>query len=391
METADVVVVGGGIVGASVAWHLTQRGCRDVIVVERASRPGEGSTGRATGGFRAQFGTGINVQLSLLARRQLLRFEDDTGMSPGYAPRGYLFLAATEEGMRSLRAALAVQRGVGLVESREVGREEIADVNPPIGLDGIVGGAFCPTDGFIRPLDMLRGYVESASRQGVGFRWGMECHAIRVAEGLGGIPGIASIETTRGPISTGCVVVAAGAWAARVAAQAGAGLPVVPERRQVAVTHPFGGLPESMPMTVFLEDGFHLRVREGRVLLLWPRETRMADPFDTRFDPAWLDGLMARAIRSVPCLGATTIDPDSCHAGLYEMSPDGHAILGESPEVRGLYFANGSSGHGVMHAPALGKLLAEIILDGAASTLDVRPLRPARFTEGEPNPSGSLL
>ncbi len=199
------------------------------------------------------------------------------------------------------------------------------------------------------------------------------------------------VRTEAGEIVTRCLVDAAGAWAAGVAALAGADLPVVPERRQVAVTHPFGGLPESMPMTIFLEDGFHLRVREGRVLLLWPRESRTADPLDMRFETSWLDGLMDRAVGSVPCLSAASIDIAACRAGLYEMSPDHHAILGESPEVRGLYYANGSSGHGVMHAPALGQLLAEIILDGRATSIDVGSLRPSRFVEGAAITGSNLL
>lgn len=391
-ETADAVIVGAGVIGASVAWHLAERGCRDVVVVERADRPGEGSTGRATGGFRAQFGSEINVRLSLLAREKLLRFREETGVDPGYDPCGYLFLASEAEDLTALRRALAVQRAAGLAESYEVNREEIADLNPHIRLDGIHGGTFCPIDGFIQPLEILRGYLDGARRWGVRIRLGAECRKVRLDRGPAkGRPRIASVETSQGTIATRLLVDAAGAWGAQVAALAGADLPVVPERRQVAVTHPFDTLPESMPMTIFLEDGFHLRVREGRVLLLWPRESRAADPFDTRFESSWLVGLMERAVRCVPCLSAAAIDGASCRAGLYEMSPDHHAILGESPDVEGLYFANGSSGHGVMHAPALGQLLAELVLDGAASSLDARALRPARFREGEPNEETGLL
>ncbi|HUP00370.1 MAG TPA: FAD-dependent oxidoreductase [Gemmatimonadota bacterium] len=393
-ETAQVVIVGGGVVGASAAWHLTRLGCRDVLVLERGKRAGEGSTGRATGGFRAQFGTPVNVRLSLLAREKLLAFEDETGVDPGYEPHGYLFLAGGEESLDALRRALGVQRGAGLLDSREVDRREIAALNPALRLDEVIGATFCPTDGFIRPLAILRGYLEAAARSGVRIRYGESCRKIRVeprGDGSRAPARVTGVRTERGDIATPAVVDAAGAWAAEVASLAGAALPVRPERRQVAATAPFDGLPAAMPMTIFADDGFHLRVRDGRTLLLWPRESRSSDPFDTRFDPKWLDGLMDLAVRRVPCLARTAIDPGACRAGLYEMSPDRHAILGESPEVKGLYYACGSSGHGIMHAPALGQLLAEIVLDGEASSLDVRALRPSRFDEGDPNPEAGLL
>ena len=395
VETAEVVVVGGGIVGASVAWHLARRGCRDVVVLERSARPGEGSTGRATGGFRAQFGTAVNVRLSLMAREELLRFEHETGVDPGYDPSGYLFLAGGETVLSTLQRALAVQHDAGLKDSRAVGPDEIAGLNPHLRLEGILGGTFCPTDGFVRPLAMLRGYLEACARLGVQVRYREGCREILLERNGAGaaVPRarVTGVRTERGVIATPRVVDAAGAWASDVAALAGAKLPVHPERRQAAVTAPFDGLPDKMPMTIFADDGFHLRVRDGRVVLLWPRPARSDDPFDTRFDPAWLEGLMELAVDRVPCLAGAVIDPAACIAGLYEMSPDRHAILGESPEVGGFYFANGSSGHGVMHAPALGRILAEILLDGETSSLDARPLRPSRFAEDEPNRDIALL
>lgn len=388
-ERADVVVVGGGVIGASVAWHLARRGCRDVLVLERGAGPGEGSTGRATGGFRAQFDTPVNVRLSLLALEELLAFAGETGVDPGYEPHGYLFLAETDEQRSALRRALAVQRSAGLDASREVTMAEIAELNPAVDLSGITGGTFCAIDGFLRPLALLEGYTKAARRLGVRFRHGAACDAIRVEE-RAGERRVTGVRAGEEEIATPAVVDAAGAWAAQVAALAGAELPVTPLRRQVAPTGSFDGLPPDMPMTIW-PDGFHLRVREGRVLLLWARETPAADPFDARFDPAGVDGLFEVAARRVPALAATAIDLPAGWAGLYEMSPDRHAILGESPEVRGLWYAAGSSGHGVMHAPALGRLLAELLLDGAASSLDVRPLRPSRFAEGEPNRGTGLL
>jgi sarcosine oxidase subunit beta len=184
---------------------------------------------------------------------------------------------------------------------------------------------------------------------------------------------------------------AAGPWASEIAAFAGVELPVVPVRRQVAVTRTFDGLPPDMPMTLFVGDGFHLRVREGRVLLLKPSPGVPGRPFDPAVDPEWLASTFELACRRVPWLRATSIDEAACYAGLYEMSPDTHVLLGRAPGCDNLYLANGSSGHGVMHSPALGQLLAEILLDGRARTLNVEALRPGRFAERAPNPSDGLL
>jgi sarcosine oxidase subunit beta len=208
---------------------------------------------------------------------------------------------------------------------------------------------------------------------------------------LDGKSSISAVRTRDGEVAAGAVVNAAGPWAGVVAGKAGIGLPVEPLRRQVAITHPFDALPEEMPMTVFVEDGFHLRVRDGRVMLLLPDEPEVADPFDQSVEEAWVGSVLETARERVPCLEEASIDRERCWAGLYEMSPDGHALLGKVEEMDNFYVANGSSGHGVMHAPALGQLLAEIILDGAASTLDVSALRPSRFAEDQPNLAPKLL
>jgi sarcosine oxidase subunit beta len=387
LKTADVVVIGGGVVGASVAWHLAARGCSDVLVLERAAKPGLGSTGRATGGFRAQFGSEVNVRLSLLAREKLLRFGDEVGADPGYRPHGYLFLADRPETLELLRALQATQRRAGLHEVRCVDAAEAREINPAVRDDGLLGGVFCPTDGFIRPLQILRGYAAGARRLGARFEHGAAVVGMR-RDGDGRV---AAVRTQRGEVAAGAVVDAAGAWAGEVARMAGVDVPVRPLRRQVALTRPFAILPEEMPLTVFVDSGLQLRVRDGRVLLLWGDGPPTADPFDTTFDPGWLPTVLRHAHRDVPCLREAGIDPEECWAGLYEMSPDRHALLGRAPGVENLFLANGSSGHGVMHSPALGHLLAEIILDGRATTLDVHALRPERFAEGRPIEATEIL
>jgi sarcosine oxidase subunit beta len=384
----EVVIVGAGVIGASVAWHLASRGCRDVVVVDRAAAPGLGSTGKATGGFRAQFATPVNIHLSLLAREKLLRFPEEVGGDAGYRPCGYLFLADEEAEMEALRSIRPLQQRLG-VPVEEVGPEDVRRLNPAVRLEGLRGGSFCPIDGFIRPLGLLNGYLEAARRLGVRFDFGVEVTGLAVAKRLPGR--VTAVETTAGPLAARHVVNAAGAWAGALGRLAGSAVPVTPLRRQVAASAPTSVLPEDMPMTIFLADSFHLRVRDGRVLLLWPQDHPSADPFDTRFDESWLPAVLARAQARIPCLKDLQVDRDACWAGLYEMSPDGHAMAGLAPRLDNLWLANGSSGHGVMHSPALGQLVAEMILDGQAHSVDLEPLRPSRFEEGKPIPEFHLL
>jgi sarcosine oxidase subunit beta len=388
-SSAAVVVIGGGVIGASVAHHLAAQGARDIVVLDRAEGPGLGSTGKATGGFRAQYGTAINVRLSLLSREKLMRFEEETGVDPGYEQAGYLWLAGSQASLETLRAGNRMQREEGLGEAAIVSREEIARINPSLNLDEIVGGAFCPTDGFIRPLPMLDGYRGAAGRAGVRFAWSAEVLSMeRDTAGR-----VSAVNTARGRIATDAVVNAAGAWARDVAAMAGVDLPVTPLRRQVVPTVATNTLPSGMPMSIWADDGFHLRVRDGRVLLLWPTPGEPKHPFATRVDPSWIDDVVTMARARVPSLREIEIDREAAWAGLYEISPDKHAILGKAVECPNLWLANGSSGHGIMHAPALGQLLAEMMLagDGRAVTLDAHALRPGRFAEGEAIAGPALL
>jgi sarcosine oxidase subunit beta len=385
-RAAGVVVVGGGVIGASVAYHLAARGARDVVVLDAVAAPGAGSTGRATGGFRVQFATAIDVRLSLLAREKLRRFADETGGDCGFVPAGYLWLAGDDIELGALRAALAVQRANGVDDAADVDGDAIARLNPALRRDGIAGGTYCAGDGFIRPLGILDGYRRAAERLGVRFAWDARVVGFeRARDGR-----VTAVRTVRDAFAAGTVVNAAGAWAAGVARLAGVDLPVVPLRRQVAVTAPTTALPAAMPMTIFVGDGFHLRVRDGRVLLLLP-SPGADDPFGTGVEPAWVDTVARVARERVPCLAGVPVDRAACWAGLYEMSPDGHAIVGFAPGVPNLCLVNGASGHGVMHAPALGALAAELVLDGAATSLDVTALRPDRFASAGSHGARELL
>jgi sarcosine oxidase subunit beta len=376
----SVVIVGAGVIGASIAYHLAARGVCDVVVIDRGSEPGAGSTPRATGGFRAQFATAADIALSLLSRDKLIRFNDEIGIDSGYRPYGYLFIARSEQAMAQLRTANELQHACGLPEARVIDAEEVRRINPAVVDDAIVGGTFCPTDGFIRAMKILGGYFAAAQRLGVRFEFGVSVRGMRI-EG----DRIAALETSRGDVYADVFINAAGAWAGTL----GIDIPVAPLRRQVAATIETDVLSDTMPMTVWADDGFHFRVRDRRVLLLWPDAPPSS--FDATFDAtSWLPRVLEFTNARVPCLRDVPIDPDACWAGLYEMSPDHHAILGRAPALANLYLANGCSGHGVMHAPAIGQVLSELILDGRSS-IDIHSLRPSRFADGEGIQASSLL
>ena len=381
-----VVIVGAGVMGASVAYHLASRGWRDILLLDRSGGPGEGSTGKATGGYRAQYATPVNVALSLMARAKLTAFADEVGGDAGYLPAGYLWLAATEAEQDVLRQGVEVQRSAGLAEAQEVDASEALQLNPALAPEGIVGGAWCPTDGFIKPLGILAGYLAAAQRLGARIEWDVEVTGFtRDANGQ-----IAEVRTSRGAFPADAVVNAAGAWAAPLAARAGVSLPVVPLRRQLVPTVPCDLLPADMPMTLYAGDGFHFRVRDGRVLLGYPTPGAPGRPWDTSVAPGWTDKVAAMMHARVPRLGRVPLDERAAWGGLYEVSPDKHAILGAAPECPNLFLVNGSSGHGVMHSPALGHLLAEM-MSGAAPSIDVTPLAFSRFAEGRLNPVSELL
>jgi len=376
----QVAIVGAGVVGASIAWHLGELGCSDVVVIDRAPALGGGSTPLATGGFRTQFSTEVNVRMSLLSREKLRRFADEISVDSGYRPYGYLFLAASEATLSTLRDAQRVQHACGVGEARMVSAVEAREINPAIGDDAVAGGAYCPTDGFIRAMQILRGYHDAAARRGARFDFGVEVLGVR-AEG----DRVVALRTTRGDIEAEHFVNAAGAWAATF----GFEVPVTPLRRRVAPTIVTDALPETMPMTIWTEDGYHIRVRDGRVLLLWPDD---APPgfVELDVDDAWLERVRAFTDARVPLLRGVPVDRAQCWAGLYEMSPDKHAIVGRAPRFANAWLANGSSGHGVMHAPAIGEIVARMIA-GAPLPFDVRALRPERFAEGAATKGASLL
>jgi len=376
MQTADVVIVGGGIVGSSIAYHLTSAGCRDVLVLERESAQGKGSTGKSMGGVRAQFSTPVNIQMSLYSIPFYATFEERLGYPCDYRPQGYLFCATNERHLAYLRANYEKQIAMGLKNVQLVDGSELRRMFPQLRGDDIVGGSSCSTDGFVDPYSAMNGFM----------KWAVD-HGARLCKNsaLTGLVrddrGIAGVETSAGPVATRNVVNCAGAWAAGVAAMAGVSLPVEPLRRMLVPSEPFDQFPHSAPMIIDMSNGFHFRPEGRGFLLAWndPEET---PGFKTEFDPAFVEKILTRAADRVPCFADLPVNPKRAWAGLYEMTPDHHPILGEAPGVPGFFLANGFSGHGVMHAPATGKILSELILTGKTDLIDASLLNLARFSEG---------
>jgi glycine/D-amino acid oxidase-like deaminating enzyme len=376
METADVVIVGGGIVGSSIAWHLTAAGCRNVLVIERESSQGKGSTGKSMGGVRAQFSTPVNIQMSLYSIPFYAHFDETLGYPAEYRPQGYLFVATKESHLTYLRTNFETQKALGLEAVRMIAADEITSRYPQLRSDDILGGSFCPTDGFVDPYSVMNGFMASAVDKGATLWKKTEVTAIRKDQN-----GISAVSTTRGEVSTRTVVNAAGAWAASVAGMVGIDLPVNPLRRMLVPSEPFDDFPHSSPMIIDMSNGFHFRPEGRGFLLAWNDPEETSDKPD--FEPSFVEKILILAAGRVPAFENLPINPKRAWAGLYEMSPDHHCILGAVRKVPGFYLANGFSGHGVMHAPATGKILSDLILHGETSVAsDVSVLGFDRFARG---------
>ncbi|PWT88055.1 MAG: FAD-binding oxidoreductase [Blastocatellia bacterium] len=376
-ETADVVIIGSGIVGSSVAYNLAQQGCTNVLVIEREAHQGKGSTGKSMGGVRAQFTTTVNIQMSIYSINFFATFDEVVGHPADYRAHGYLFCATTERHLDYLKTNRTLQQSLGLKNVELVSREDILGMVPQLKADDIIGGTYCNTDGFVDPHSVMMGFMLNARERGVRLWLDTEVTGIDVDNGR-----ITGVQTSRGHVSTPVVVNAAGAWAAGVAKMAGAELPVEPLRRQLVPTEPFDGLPKRFPMVIDMSTGFHFR-REGKgILLAWndPEET---PGFKTDFDNTFVEKILTRAAARVPCLADAAVNPRRAWAGLYEMTPDHHSIIGPAPNVKGLFFVNGFSGHGVMHSPASGRITADLVLSNHSDLVDAMQLSVERFKTGK--------
>ncbi len=383
MKKAEIVIIGAGVVGASIAYHLTERGAKDVLILEREAQQGFGSTGKATGGVRAQFETEINIKMSLYS----LDFLANCGFDCGYEPRGYLFFATDESQFEYLKRNVETQKSLGVKDVEVVDSKQIKEICPILNCEDIVGGSFGANDGFVNPLAIMRGFTSKALENGAKIEFDTKILSIETENGK-----VKAVETTRGRIECEKIVLATGAWAKNLAKTAGIDLPVEPQKRQIVWARSEKTLPETLPMVIDIGSGFHFRPARDfldlsansdntEILFAYP-DVEEPNSFDTNFDESFIEKVYQRAKHRSPYLFETKVIKEKCRAGLYENTPDHHAILGDC-EIEGLYFANGFSGHGVMHSPATGKALSEIILVGNAKFLDVSCLSFERFAKGE--------
>src|SRR5215467_10799234 len=360
METAEVAIIGGGIVASSIAYHLTAAGCKNVLVIERESAQGKGSTGKSMGGVRAQFSTPVNIQMSLYSIPFYARFEETLGHPSGYRDQGYLFAATKDSHLAYLRSNFERQQALGLKTARMLEAGEIVRMLPQLRSDDIVGGSFCSTDGFVDPYSAMTGFMARATEQGATLWKKTDVTGI-TCETTGNGCAIRGVETSRGTVDTRVVVNAAGAWAAQAAKFAGVDLPVEPLRRMLVPSEPFDDFPHSSPMVIDMSNGFHFRP-EGRGFLLAWNDREETPGFKTNFENSFIEKILIHAADRVPAFENLPINPKRAWAGLYEMTPDHHCILGPAPQLPGFFFSNGFSGHGVMHAPSTGKIISDLVL-----------------------------
>ena len=370
-ETADIVIIGAGIVGCSIAYHLALQRAGSIVVLER-ELVCSGATGKSAGGIRQQFATEVNLRLSLASLKMFHTMKDELGVDPEFREVGYLFMASTPSELEMFRRQAEIQRRHG-IPVQMVATDDIRRLVPCVLVEDILGGAFCPTDGYAAPYEVTVGYAAAARRLGVKICEKREATAI-LRDGAR----LAGVQTPQGTIQTPVVVNAAGPWGGIVGALAGVEVPVKPFRRQIFITRPLPEFSTEPPLTIDYHRSWYFRGEMGGCLFSGPKDEEST--FNTNVDWEHLAESVATAVARVPALEQAEINRG--WAGSYDISPDNNAILGAVPELAGFYLATGHSGHGFMHGPVTGKLMAELILTGR-TTIDVSPLALERFRTGK--------
>jgi sarcosine oxidase subunit beta len=371
-KTADVVIIGGGVMGASVAYHLAARGQRNIVLLEKETFFGMGATGRCAGGVRYQFATEVNIRLSLASLPMLERFEEEIGQAIDYRQCGYLMLLTQPSDKTVFQSNVGLQHSLG-VQTEWLSGDEVRRRLPMMRLEDVLAATYHAKDGLVDPTGVVMGYLQAAQRLGVLALTDTEVTAIRVRSGK-----IQAVETNAGNIECAVVVNAAGPWAGLIGSMAGVDIPITPLRRQMLTTTPLPQIPEDFPFVIDFAQSLYFH-REGPGLLTGMSNPSEKPGFDQSVDQAWeLVHLEAAAAR-LPLLEKAALA--SHWAGLYEVTPDAHPIFGPTP-VEGFFLCAGFSGHGFMHGPVTGLLMSEILLDGQARIVDVSRLDLARFEQG---------
>lgn len=373
-NTADVVIIGGGVMGASAAYHLAARGMKNIVLLEKEEFFGSGATGRCAGGVRHQFSTEINVKLSIASLPMLERFKDEIGQEVNYRHCGYVLVATDEKDAAIFQRNVEMQNKLGVPTEYLSGGEVRARL-PLMRFDDALAGTFNAKDGLVDPNSVVAGYVSAAQKMGVQTISRAEVTGIALIGGT-----VASVETGMGSIKTRTVLNTAGPWSGQIAKMVGIELPVMPIRRQIFTTTPLPEVPQDFPFVIDFAQSLYFH-REGEGLLIGMSNQDEKPGFDQNVDEEFELVNLEAAIARMPLVEKA--GRASHWAGLYEVTPDAHPILGATP-VDGFLVCTGFSGHGFMHGPIAGKLMSELILDGKFSSVDVSMLDLARFEEGRP-------
>jgi sarcosine oxidase subunit beta len=377
---ADAVIIGGGVMGVSIAYHLAAAGVRDLVLVER-DELASGSTSKAAGGVRAQFSDELNIQLGARSLEAFGRFREEIGHDIGLHRVGYLFLLSTPDEVASFEAGVRLQNSLG-VPSRLITPKEARRLSPLISTDGLLAAAFSPDDGHCTPEAVVQGYASAARALGVRIlrhteATGIERHGTTVT----------AVSTTLGRIATDTVICAAGPWSRAVGEMAGVRLPVVPLRRQIAVTEPVAGLRPDLPMTIDFTTSLYFHA-EGPGLLVGMSDPDEQPGFATDTHDRWIPRLAAAMQQRAPAL--LDLRRTGTWAGLYEITPDHNALIGEATSVSRFLYATGFSGHGFLQGPAVGEVIRDLYL-GRVPFVDVSPLSADRFAADAPRPEANLV
>ncbi len=371
MDKADVVIAGGGVMGCALAYQLARRGV-DVLLLERATL-GSQSTARCAGGVRQQFSMEANVRLQLMSVRLFEQFEQETGHPADFRQIGYLFVLTMPQHVEEFRHNLEMWHRLGLSDATWLDPDEAARIVPVLNVQDVLGCTFCPTDGVASPADVTSGYVAAARRHGARLQEGVEVVGIDASAGR-----VQAVKTSAGDVATPVIFDCAGAWSASVGLMAGVEVPVLPYRRQIAVTGTFPAVPRTNPMTVDFNTSLYFHP-EGDGVLIGMSDRAEAPGYHTDVNWDFLEKMLEQAAHRAPALANAGIK--TAWAGLYETTPDHQAILGPVGEVEGFWCACGFSGHGFMQAPAAALLLSQLLLDGR-SDIDISNFAYARFARG---------
>ena len=379
-ERAGVVVVGGGVIGTSIAFHLAEAGVPDVVLIER-DELGAGSTSKAAGGVRAQFSDALNIQLGARSLRAFADFGARPGQEIDFQQVGYLFLLSRQQDVAAFERSIELQNQLG-VPSRLIDPGEAKRLSPPIDTDGLLAAAFSPDDGLATPEAVVQGYAAGARRYGAHLQTACELLDVRLRGEV-----IQAVVTSKGVVETPALVCAAGAWSRQVGAMVGVDLPVIPYRRQVLVTEPVAGLPQQLPMTIDFASSVYFH-REGPGLLMGMSLEDEPPGFNLARDDAWIPRLAEVLARRAPSL--VDIGIAGGWAGLYEVTPDHNALIGETPQPARLLYATGFSGHGFLQGPAVGEVVRDLFV-GRKPPVDVAPLAVDRFQQAKDRPELNVV